>query len=64
MRLRAAISCAALALAGCPLLAGEIPQDQRRSGYSFMAPDTKAIQDDDTSNPGMLFVLDGEEAVE
>jgi sulfur-oxidizing protein SoxA len=25
-----------------------------------MAPDTKAIQDDDTSNPAMLFVLDGE----
>jgi len=30
------------------------------SGYSFMAPDTKAIQDDDTANPGMLWVLDGE----
>ena len=25
-----------------------------------MAPDTKAIQDDDTANPGMLWVLDGE----
>jgi sulfur-oxidizing protein SoxA len=25
-----------------------------------MAPDTKAMQDDDTSNPGMLSVLDGE----
>jgi len=40
--------------------AGEIAQDQRRSGYSFMAPDTKAMQDDDTSNPGMLWVMDGE----
>jgi sulfur-oxidizing protein SoxA len=40
--------------------AGEIPQQQRRSGYSFMTPDTKAMQDDDTSNPGMLWVLDGE----
>ncbi len=40
--------------------AGEIPQDQRRSGYSFMAAETKAMQDDDTSNPGMLWVLDGE----
>lgn len=40
--------------------AGEIAQDQRRSGYSFMAPDTKAMQDDDTTNPGMLWVLDGE----
>jgi L-cysteine S-thiosulfotransferase len=48
-------------LAATPaLLAGEIPQDLRRSGYTFMGPDTRAMQDDDTSNPGMLFVLDGE----
>ena len=60
MNLRFAIACAPLLLAAFPLLAGEIPPDQRRSGYSFMAPDTKAIQDDDTTNPGMLFVLDGE----
>jgi L-cysteine S-thiosulfotransferase len=40
--------------------AGEIAPEQRRSGYSFMAPDTRAMQDDDTSNPGMLWVLDGE----
>jgi L-cysteine S-thiosulfotransferase len=33
----------------------------RRSGYSFMTPDTKAIQDDDTANPGMLWTLQGEE---
>src|SRR5258708_13988938 len=42
------------------LLATEIPPEQRRSGYSFMGPDTKAMQDDDTTNPGMLWVLDGE----
>ncbi len=42
------------------LSATEIPQAQRRSGYSFMTPDTKAIQSDDTANPGMLWVLDGE----
>ncbi|MBV9461069.1 MAG: sulfur oxidation c-type cytochrome SoxA [Bradyrhizobium sp.] len=41
-------------------LAGGIPDGDRRSGYSFMGPDTRAMQDDDTSNPGMLFVLDGE----
>jgi sulfur-oxidizing protein SoxA len=40
--------------------AGEIPQGERRSGYSFMTPDTQAIQNDDTANPGMLWVLDGE----
>jgi sulfur-oxidizing protein SoxA len=49
-----------LALLPSPLLAGEIPPDQRRSGYSFMGPETKAMQDDDTVNPGMLFVLDGQ----
>ena len=38
----------------------EIPQAERRSGYSFMTPGTKAMQDDDTANPGMLWVLDGE----
>jgi len=42
------------------LLAGEIPPDQRRSGYTFMGPETKAMQDDDAVNPGMLFVLDGQ----
>jgi sulfur-oxidizing protein SoxA len=47
-------------LLASPLLADEIPQDQRRSGYTFMGPDTRAMQDDDTANPGMLFVLDGE----
>ena len=38
----------------------EIPLSERRSGYSFMTPDTKQMQDDDTTNPGMLWVLDGE----
>jgi len=51
----------AVLLATAPaLVASEIPRDARRSGYSFMGPDTRAMQDDDTSNPGMLFVLDGE----
>jgi sulfur-oxidizing protein SoxA len=42
------------------LAAAEIPQAERRSGYSFMTPQTQAIQNDDTANPGMLWVLDGE----
>jgi sulfur-oxidizing protein SoxA len=41
-------------------IAAEIPRDQRRSGSTFMAPDTQAMQNDDTANPGMLWVLDGE----
>lgn len=49
-----------LPIAAVPLIATEIPEGQRRSGYSFMGPDTKAIQNDDTANPGMLWVLDGE----
>jgi sulfur-oxidizing protein SoxA len=50
----------ALLLVAAAARATEIPQSERRSGYSFMAPDTKAMQDDDTANPGMLWVLDGE----
>jgi sulfur-oxidizing protein SoxA len=49
-----------LAICDLPLSAAEIPSDQRRSGFTFMAPDTQAIQNDDTANPGMLWVLDGE----
>ncbi|VIO70071.1 sulfur oxidation c-type cytochrome SoxA [Bradyrhizobium ivorense] len=51
---------AILAAMASAALATEIPQAERRSGYSFMGPDSKAMQDDDTSNPGMLWVLDGE----
>jgi sulfur-oxidizing protein SoxA len=32
----------------------------RRSGYDFMGRETRAMQDDDMANPGMLWVLDGE----
>lgn len=40
--------------------AGEIPRDQRRSGYEQMSPATRALQDDETGNPGLLWLLDGE----
>jgi len=49
-----------LLLAACPLRANDIPQDARRSGSTFMAPETRAMQDDDTANPGMLWVQEGE----
>lgn len=42
--------------------AAEIPLNERKSGYEFMGPDTRAMQDDDTANPGTLWVLDGETA--
>ncbi|MEN3351754.1 MAG: L-cysteine S-thiosulfotransferase [Bradyrhizobium sp.] len=55
------LACIAIlaAMAGAAL-AAEIPQAERRSGTSFMGPDSRAMQDEDTANPGMLWVLDGE----
>jgi sulfur-oxidizing protein SoxA len=38
----------------------EIPLNERRSSYEDMSRDNKAMQDDDTANPAMLAVLDGE----
>ena len=35
------------------------PPPNRRSGYDFMGPETRAMQDDDTANPGMLSELAG-----
>jgi L-cysteine S-thiosulfotransferase len=51
--------CATSSLAAIAT-AAEIPHGERRSGYEFMGRDTRAMQDDDTANPGMLWVLDGE----
>jgi len=39
--------------------AAEIPLADRRSGSDFMGRETRAMQDDDTANPGMLWVLEG-----
>ena len=57
--MRAAGAIVAALLAANAVCAAEIPQADRISGYSFMGPDTRAMQDEDTANPGMLFVLDG-----
>jgi len=61
-RLRAAAGALAVAAlaAVAPALAGEIPRSERRSGYDFMSRETRAMQDDDSANPGMLWVLEGE----
>lgn len=61
MRFSATIAIPAVLFA-VVAVAAEIPREQRRSGSSFMAPDTQAMQSDDTANPGMLWVLDGEAA--
>ena len=54
--------CAAvlLSLPAPTVAATEIPLAERRSGYDFMSRETRAMQDDDMSNPGVLWVLDGE----
>jgi L-cysteine S-thiosulfotransferase len=41
-------------------IAADIPLSERKSGYDFMGSETRAMQDDDTVNPAMLWVLDGE----
>ncbi len=50
---------AASVVAG-PVLAKDIPLDQRKSDSEFISADTRAMQNDDTANPGMLTVADGE----
>jgi len=59
MRAAAAVVFATAVL-GATATAGEIPLADRKSGYEFMARETRAMQDDDTANPGMLWVLDAE----
>jgi L-cysteine S-thiosulfotransferase len=60
MRPACAIVVAALLIAASSVRADEIAPSERRSGFSFLTPETQAMQNDDTANPGMLWVLDGE----
>ncbi|RUV55903.1 sulfur oxidation c-type cytochrome SoxA, partial [Mesorhizobium sp. M5C.F.Ca.IN.020.29.1.1] len=48
------------AICGIVSAAG-IEDSAKRSGFDFMTPETQALQADDTSNPGMLWVLQGEQ---
>ena len=43
-----------------PASASDIPFADRKSGYALMGREIQTMQDDDTANPGMLSVLDGE----
>jgi len=56
----AVLYAAALLIAALPVAAGEISSAERRSAYADMSRETRAMQDDDTANPAMLSVLDGE----
>jgi sulfur-oxidizing protein SoxA len=51
---------AGLALAAVTTVAAEISPEARRSGYDFASPEIRGMQDDETANPGMLWVLQGE----
>jgi sulfur-oxidizing protein SoxA len=53
-------STAALVLFAAAVAAAEIPLPERRSGYELMSREARAMQDEDATNPGMLWVLDGE----
>jgi sulfur-oxidizing protein SoxA len=62
-RTRLSFRTAAAAVAASLVAVGALAQiapSERRSGYADLSPETKAMQDDDTANPGMLSVLDGE----
>jgi L-cysteine S-thiosulfotransferase len=50
----------ALVAAAAVATAAEIAPEDRRSGSEFAAPETRAMQDDDNANPGILGVLQGE----
>jgi L-cysteine S-thiosulfotransferase len=52
--------CLALLAAATPGFSGEIATADRHSDYDFMSRDTQAMQDDDSANPGMLWVQEGE----
>jgi len=49
-----------LSVASATACAAGIALAERRSGYDLMSRETRAMQDDDAANPGMLWVLDGE----
>jgi len=55
--MKRAAALPALLLIAC---AAGPPPDLRRSGFESMSAATQALQRDDTQNPGMLWVLDGQ----
>jgi sulfur-oxidizing protein SoxA len=58
---REAFAFLTLTLVGIvPAYAADIPFSERHSDYDQMGPQTRAMEDDDTANPGMLWVLDGQ----
>jgi sulfur-oxidizing protein SoxA len=50
----------ALSLCISLAIAQSSPLSERKSGFEFMSPESQATQRDDFSNPGMLWVAEGE----
>jgi sulfur-oxidizing protein SoxA len=59
-KIRAVAAMAAVLGSALPAFASDIPLADRKSSSEFIGRETRAMQDDDTANPGMLWVLDGE----
>ena len=51
---------AVLALTLAAAASAETAADGRRSGFDYMSRETQSMQRDDSANPGMLWVRDGE----
>lgn len=51
---------ALLATSSCAFAQSSTASETRRSGFEFMGSSTQAIQQDDSLNPAMLWVKDGE----
>jgi sulfur-oxidizing protein SoxA len=59
-RLAAAILAGLLVSAAAAGSVAQAEPEEKRSGLDFVSPETRHLQSDDASNPGMLWVLDGE----
>lgn len=60
--MKGAAASIALLLAAGHGLAGPIPAGERKSGYEFMTPETRAQQDDEATGPAAFALLEGEAA--
>ena len=54
-------TCAALVAMADEDAWGKYAVDGRRSGYTYAAPETRAMQDDEFENPGSIWLAKGEE---
>jgi L-cysteine S-thiosulfotransferase len=52
--------CAILVFSALATMSAELLPAERRSGFADMSRETQAMQADDSANPGMLWVLEGE----